>query len=156
MEQPESLRSLLISYQNGQMVLPESIVVESLPFATPLSVENAPLWVVGAILWRARTTPLVSFDALLEGVNVEPGPKSRIIVINAIGNDPKLPNFCLLGTGIPRLLELERSAMVVDEKAFFLPEGALASVRIQGETAVIPDLDFIENTLSQVIRRRSA
>jgi chemosensory pili system protein ChpA (sensor histidine kinase/response regulator) len=57
---PSNLRCLLITVQGGQVILPNSLVVEVLPFATPLRIEAAPHWVVGAMLWHNLTTPLIS------------------------------------------------------------------------------------------------
>ena len=42
MEASSNLRCLLIAVQGGQVILPNSLVVEVLPFATPLQIEAAP------------------------------------------------------------------------------------------------------------------
>ena len=156
MEELQNLSSVLIGLRKGQAILPQSVVVESLPYATPLRIENAPPWVVGAILWRARTTPLVSLETLIEGSRTDPGARSRIVVLNALGNDPKLPNYCILGTEMPQSISLRRSEIVIDEEEILRPEGVLAHVRINNEEGIIiPNLDFIEEVLSQVMRRKS-
>lgn len=56
----DNLRCLLITVQGGQVILPNSLVAEVLPFATPLRIESAPTWVVGAMLWHNLTTPIIS------------------------------------------------------------------------------------------------
>jgi chemosensory pili system protein ChpC len=157
MEQPEVLRSFLISFHHGQAVLPQSIVVESLPFATPLRIEHAPPWVVGAILWRARTTPLVNVDALVEGTSAASEAHSRIVVLNALGNDPKLRNYCVLATVAPQLIELERSIVALDEEEneILRPPGISRHIRVNGEPTIILDLDFIEGILSEIVLRKA-
>ena len=88
MEASSNLRCLLIAVQGGQVILPNSLVVEVLPFATPLQIEAAPHWVVGAMLWRNLTTPLVSLGRLIFRVAPEADLNSRIIFINAVGMNP--------------------------------------------------------------------
>lgn len=157
MEKPQVLPSFLVSFPNGRAVLPSSVVVESLPFATPLHMENAPPWVIGAILWRTRTTPLVSLNTLIEGTSANLGAHSRIIVLNALGSNPQLPNFGILGTETPYSINLERAHVTFDEiPEVLMPEGVLMRVRINDESVIIPDLDFIEEVLGTVMRRKSA
>lgn len=145
------LRSLLIPFQGGQAVLPHSTVVQVLPFAKSLRLENAPPWVTGAILWRSRTTPLVSLERLVCGITPGPGAHSRIIVVNALSNAPRLPSFGLLGARAPQLLDLERTAISLDEATEPLPAGVLSRVRINGQAAIIPDMDAIEAVLSRLM-----
>ena len=139
------------------MVLPQSIVVESLPFATPLKIERAPPWIVGAILWRARTTPLVNLDALIKGSLPDAETHSRIVVLNALSDDPKLRNYCVLATGVSRPIELDRASVSVadDDDEILRPPGVSRRARISsGEPAIIPDLDFIEEILRDVVLKK--
>ncbi len=156
MQQPQVLPSFLIPIQEGQVVLPRSIVVESLPFATPLKIERAPPWIVGAILWRARTTPLVNLDALIKGSLPDAETHSRIVVLNALSDDPKLRNYCILATGVSRPIELERASVSVagDDDEILRPPGISRRTRISGEPAIIPDLDFIEEILRDVVLKK--
>jgi chemosensory pili system protein ChpC len=119
--------------------------------------ECAPPWVVGAILWRARTTPLVNLDALIKGSLHDAEVRSRIVVLNALSDDPKLRNYCILATGVSTLIELERASVDVDDDddEILRPPGVLRHVRISGESAMIPDLDFIEDTLRDVVLKKS-
>ncbi len=154
----QALRSLLIPFQGGRAIVPNSIVVQVLPFATPLRVENAPPWVVGAMLWRARTIPLVSLGRLIHEADAEPGGSAhaRIVVVHTLGDDPNLPNFGILATDIPHLLNnLLRDDVVPDGSAMgALPEGILNRARIKGEAAIIPDLDAIEVVLRRIMTGR--
>ena len=154
MKSSQILHCCLISFGNGQAVLPHSSLVESLPFATPLRMENAPPWVAGAMLWGVRTTPLVNLDALLNGTNYDSGAHSRIIVINSVGNNPKLRNFGILGTAAPRTIDLTHGDVTLDETVrSSRPDGVLTHVRVNGESAIIPNMSFIEQALGALIRR---
>lgn len=148
-----NLRCLLITVQGGQVILPNSLVVEVLPFATPLRIEAAPHWVVGAMLWRNLTTPLVSLGRLIFRVAPEADLNSRIIFINALGSDSRLPHFGFLSTSVPRPLSLQRQEINLDPAAELNRPGVLSWAHYQDHPVVIPDLDAIEAVLQPLVRR---
>ena len=150
MEQSQTLRSILISFQGGIAVLPNSTVVEVLPFATPLRMEKAPPWVVGAILWKTLTIPIVSLERLVYRTNPGGGAHSRIIVVSALSNNPKLRDFGFLGTEAPQLMDLERNDIALHESKSALP-GVSCRVTVKGREAVIPDMAAIESVLSRLV-----
>lgn len=150
-----TLRSFLIPFPGGQAVLPNSLVVEVLPFATPLKIGGAPPWVVGAVLWQARTTPVVSLGRLLGDEDSSGGGHARILVVKALGGDPKLSHYGLLASGAPHPLSLKCADVVPDEQV--TPDedaGRLwlsRRVRVNGEPVVIPNLDAIEAALAPLL-----
>lgn len=156
METSPSLRCLLINVYGGQLLLPGSLVVEVLPFATPLQIEAAPHWVVGAMLWKNLTTPLVSLAHLIFRVAETEINYSRIIIINALGADPKLPHFGLLGAAPPRSINLRREELTPDET---VPEAeqhrpeVLCWARYEDQSVVIPDLEALEAVLRPLVHR---
>ncbi|MDG4553521.1 MAG: chemotaxis protein CheW [Candidatus Competibacter sp.] len=155
-EASANLRCLLVALQGGQLLLPNSLVVEVLPFATPLRIETAPHWVVGAMLWRNLTTPLISLGQLIFRVAPEADLNSRIIILNALGVDTKLPYFGILGTSAPRPLNLARHDLKLDPEVSaddLRQPGALCWARYQDQPVIIPDLDAIEAVLQPLIRR---
>ena len=154
MNASSNLRCLLIAVQGGQILLPNSLVVEVLPFATPLRMESAPHWVVGAMLWRNLTTPLVSLGRLIFRVTPEADLNSRIIFINALGSDSRLTHFGVLSTSVPRPLDLQRDEINLDPAmAGSNRPGILSWARYQDQPVVIPDLDAIEAVLQPLVRR---
>ncbi len=155
MEASANLRCLLVAVQGGQLLLPNSLVAEVLPFATPLWIEGAPEWVVGAMLWRNLTTPLVSLGRLIYGVAAEADLNSRIIIVNALGAHSRLPYFGLLGTAAPRPLNLHRFEIDLDPSAASRGEqlGVLSWAHYENEPVVIPDMDAIEAVLRPLVHR---
>jgi chemosensory pili system protein ChpC len=146
----------LITVQSGQVLLPSSFVVEVLPFATPLRIETAPHWVVGAMLWRNLTTPLVSLGRLIFRVPPDADLNSRIIIVNTLGADSRLPHFGILGTSAPRPVNLQRADLQPDaevgEADSQLP-GILSWARYQEQPVIVPDLEAIEAVLQPLVRR---
>ena len=156
MDASQNLRCLLITVQGGQVILPNSLVAEVLPFATPLRIESTPDWVVGAMLWHNLTTPLVSLGQWIFGIAPNADLNSRIIIVNALGTDPRLPHFGILGTAAPRPLNVQRQDIDQDLE---IPEkdqqqpGVLGWGRYRDQPFMIPDMDAIETVLQPLARR---
>ncbi len=156
MDAAENLRCLLISVQGGQAILPNSVIVEVLPFATPLKIESAPHWVVGAMLWRNLTTPLISLGRLIFRVSAESDLNSRIIIVNTLSADARLPHFGILGTSAPRPINLQRDELKLNpnvEDADLKLPGILSWARYQEQPVIVPDLEAIEAVLQPLVRR---
>ncbi len=156
MEASLNLRCLLITVQGGQIILPNSLVAEVLPFAAPLQIERAPHWVIGAMLWRNLTTPLVSLGRLIFRVKAEADLNSRIIIVNTLGADSKLPYFGILGTSAPRPLNLRRQDIQPDQNVAASEShrpGVLSWALHQDQPAIIPDMEAIEAVLQPLLRR---
>ena len=156
MEKSSNLRCLLISVQSGQLVLPNNLVAEVLPFATPLRIEDAPHWVVGTMLWRNLTTPLVSLGQMIFRVTPEADLNSRIIFVNTLSADSQLPHFGILGTSAPRPINLQRHELQPDTEiptSDLSRPGILSWARYQEQPVVVPDLEAIEAVLRPLVRR---
>jgi chemotaxis signal transduction protein len=147
-----TLRSFLMPFPGGQVILPHSSLVEVLPFTMALKIENAPCWVMGTALLRARHVPLVSLERLIDGAEAGPDTYARIILVNTLGTDPRLPYFGLLGTDAPRLLNLEREDITPDETPAAPITGVLCRVRVKDQPAIILDIDAIETVLAPFMR----
>ena len=151
--QPSSvLRSFLIPFQGGQVLLPHSSLVEVLSFTTALKLENAPPWVMGTVLSRARHVPLVSLERLINGAEAGPGTYAKIVLVNTLGTDSRLPYVGLLGTDAPRLLNVEREDITWDETPVAPITGVLCRVRVKGQAAIILDIDALEKILAPLVR----
>jgi chemotaxis signal transduction protein len=156
MDASSSLRCLLMTVQSGQIILPNSLVAEVLPFAMPLQIETAPHWVTGAMLWHNLTTPLISLGRLVFRVAPDADLNSRIIIVNTLGADSRLPHFGILGTAAPRPLNLRREDLKLNLE---IPDadrnrpGVLSWAGYQDQPVVIPDIDAIEAVLQPLVRR---
>ncbi|MEE4376673.1 MAG: chemotaxis protein CheW [Candidatus Competibacteraceae bacterium] len=154
----QSLRSFLISFRGGQGILPGSSMIEVLPFANPLTIDAAPGWVVGAMLWRAFNVPLVDLGGLIYGADPDMEAHSRIVMVNALSGHQALPYLGLLGTDAPRLLNLDRSQITTGETPLEMLEkdepnkGVLGWAVINRKLTIVPDLPAIGTTLVPLIQ----
>jgi chemosensory pili system protein ChpC len=147
------IRGVLIQIAGSQLLLPNAATVEVLSYADPDPMENAPDWLLGQIRWRGWRLPLVSF-ARVAGTHTEGASVgTKVIVLKALGGDPKLPYFALVAQGFPRLVTITRENMIVDsEHLETLPEGIRLRVMFNDDVALIPDLDAAERMIVEVLR----
>ena len=147
------IRGVLIQIAGAQLLLPNAATVEVLSFADPDPVDNAPEWLLGQIRWRGWRLPLISY-ARLAGTHGEGATAgTKVIVIKALGGDPKLPYFALVAQGFPRLVTITRENMIVDTAHMeTLPEGIRLRVMFNDDVALVPDLDSSERMILEVLR----
>ena len=149
------LEAVLLPVQNAQVLLPAAAVIEVLPYAKTLGLDNAPPWLVGTLLWGAATAPLVSLDALFGGVNPRAILHRRIVLLQAPTAHPRLHYFGFLTVAPPEPIRLLRSELVYDSSGEDVPLGALCRVlwgQGQRSSALIPDLDALERMLLKILR----
>ena len=145
------IRGVLIQIEGGRLLLPNATVSEVLSFAQPEPVEGAPDWILGRIRWRGWQLPLVAWARLSGIAPQEAGDLgSKVAVLKAFDDNPRRPYFALLTQGFPRLVTVSRSALVADAGES-LPDGALASVMLNEDRALVPDLDAIAARLDAAL-----
>lgn len=151
------IRGVLIQIAGAQLLLPNAATVEVLSYADPDPVEHAPDWLLGQIRWRGWRLPLVSY-ARIAGTHTPGSPVgTKVIVLKALGGDPRMPYFALVAQGFPRLVTITRENMIVatahDET---LPDGIRLRVMFNDDVALVPDLDGTERMLADVLRPAAA
>lgn len=150
----QDIRGVLIQVAGGRLLLPNATIAEVLSYADPEPVAGAPDWLLGRIRWRGWQLPLVAF-ARLSGIAEERGGLgSKVIVLKALGGDPKAPYFAILTQGFPRLVTVARDTVVTDTtNNDALPEGVQARVLLNEDEALLPDLEHIEVLVGQALRQ---
>ena len=150
----DDIRGVLIQVAGGRLLLPNATIAEVLSYADPDPIENTPDWLLGRIRWRGWQLPLIAF-ARLSGIAEEQGGLgSKVIVLKALGGDPKFPYFALLTQGFPRLVTVSRDTVVTDSSSdASLPEGVQARVLLNENDALLPDLDRVELMIGEALRK---
>ena len=150
----DDIRGVLIQVAGGRLLLPNATIAEVLSYADPDPIENTPDWLLGRIRWRGWQLPMIAF-ARLSGIAEEKGGLgSKVIVLKALGGDPKFPYFALLTQGFPRLVTVSRDTLVTDTSVdAALPEGVQARVLLNENEALLPDLEHVEVLISQALRQ---
>jgi chemosensory pili system protein ChpC len=147
----KDIRGVTITVTGGRLLLPNANIAEIITFAEPEAVADAPEWVLGRLRWRGWRLPLVSFSRLA-GLAVDEGELgAKVAVLRALGGHPRLPYFCLLTQGFPRLTTVSSDALIPADEGS-LPAGAQMRVLLRDEYSFIPDLVDIERRLLDVLR----
>jgi chemosensory pili system protein ChpC len=152
MEQ-QTVRAFLLPFKSGHVLLPHSSMVEVLPFATPLTMENAPSWVVGTMLWRARDVPLVALENLVLNIQPKLDSHARIVMVNTLNTQADFPYMGLLGTDAPRLVNVNYDEITrIDPPSEYTGSGVLSWAQFKEHLTIIPDMDAIEAVLSPLMQ----
>lgn len=148
---PDELRGVIVQTGAGQLLLPNSVITEVLSFSDPDAVDGAPSWLLGLIRWRGWQVPLLDF-ADLAGVQARAtqlqGGRRRVIVVKALGGNPRLPYMALLADGFPRLVTVKASNLQAPADATDIAACIHAIATLNDEEAIIPDLDKVEAKLT--------
>lgn len=148
------IRGVLIQVEGARLLLPNATIAEVLSFAEPEAIEGAPRWLLGRIRWRGWQLPLVSFSRLSGIADEAGGIGSKVVVLKALGDDPKLPHVALLTQGFPRLVTVARDALVAEAgggDGHDLPVGVRLRVLLNDEPALVPDVDAIEGAIQDAL-----
>lgn len=149
----QEIRGVLIQIEGARLLLPNATISEVLSYAPPEAVENAPDWLLGRIRWRGWQLPLVSFARLAGIAEEQGGLGSKVIILKALGGNPKTPYFALLTQGFPRLVTVSRDKLAFDaEEQSGMPEAVQASVMLNEDAAWVPDLARIEMMIGEALR----
>ncbi len=145
------IRGVLITVNQGRLLLPNASVAEVITFSDPDRIEGAPSWMLGQIRWRGWRLPLLSFSRFAGWSQEEGQIGAKVVVLKALGGNPKLPYFAVLSQGFPRLVTVSRRALSEASGGEALPEGIYARVMLNDDAAVVPDLAGLENLIQQAL-----
>lgn len=145
------IRGVTIAVTNGRLLLPNATVAEVITFSEPEPVDGAPDWLLGRIRWRGWRIPMLSF-ARLAGFSAQEGERgAKVAVLKALSGHPRLPYFCMITQGFPRLTTVSADALLERAEDTPLPSGVLMRVQLRDDEAVIPDLEDVEGRLVQAL-----
>jgi chemosensory pili system protein ChpC len=146
------IRGVLIQVAGARLLLPNATIAEVLSFADPDPVPNAPDWLLGRIRWRGWQLPLIAFARLAGIADERGGLGSKVVVLKALGGDPKAPFFALLTQGFPRLVTVSQAALAAAAgEGEALPAGVQARVVLNEDAALLPDLEQDELLIGQAL-----
>ena len=148
---PREIRCVLIPSAGVRLLLPNAAVAEVITLAGVEPVDDAPEWLVGRIAWRGWRIPLVSFDHVAALAGEVPGQATRVAVLKALGNRPEMPYIAVLTHGFPRLTTLNAELLLPTHDGHDLPFGVRARVLVRDDTAIVPDLEQLEDTLLEML-----
>jgi chemosensory pili system protein ChpC len=146
-EIPGQVRSLWIPLRQVNMLLPHAVVAEIGNYRVPDGRGDSPDWMLGDINWRGVTIPVISLEALCG----EPAPTnlvySRLLIMNSVRPASSVPFYAIVTAGLPRPLPFDNALISGAEPCGH--EALQCRLAIDGEIAVIPDLEYLQTQLEQ-------
>ena len=151
----QDIRGVMIGVTGARVLLPNATVAEVITYSPPEPVDGAPDWMLGRIRWRGWRLPVISYARMIGSAQDEGEFGAKVVVLKALGGNPRHSYFALLTQGFPRLVTVSQDALTQEEAGQAI-EGVLMHVRLRDEDAVIPDLAAIEARLAEIDALRAA
>ena len=147
------ISSMLLPIEGRTLLLPGVVVAEIVTFVMPEpdDSEDVPAWFLGHIYWRNQRVPLASFEAVTGGAAPFIASHCRIAILNNTGLNHQLNFFAILLQGTPKLLRLTPDELFVNHEKIS-EEGETLHVTVNGEEAVIPDVQFVERAIVEYLQ----
>ncbi len=140
------LSALLLPVTGQLLVVPTAVVAEIIKRRELTPPEGAPEWLLGHVKWHQDAVPVLSFEALNGQSLTEQDSGSRIVIIATLDAQSGQRHYALLTRGVPNLLRLTPDD--IQQLDGVAPGTAeRMKVRVHGQAAAIPDLDYIEKSL---------
>ena len=151
----DELYSLLVPLNQERLILPRACVAEVVRYA-PLHTEEAlPPWFRGHIAWNGRQVPVVSFEELAGLTPAEPGGRTRVAILAAIGGRLSPGYFGVLTEGFPQLVRVNREVVQPAARQAWPENGpVICQIRMINEYPLIPDLEVIEDLIEDALNPR--
>lgn len=144
------VRCLTLSLNGMSLLLPNTMVAE-VSEVLPVNVAaNTPEWLSGFVSWRGRTVPAVSFEKLLGQDTAVRHGDNRMVVLNTLNGNPGIPFIAMEIQGLPHLSLLKHGMLEHAENEQRKEPVVLATVRVDGEVAIVPNVDVIERMLQNL------
>lgn len=141
---PSDIRGVLIQVKGARLLLPNATIAEVLSYAPPEPIVDAPHWLLGRLRWRGWQLPLIAFAEMAGFAQEDAQLGSKVVVLKALGGDPRAPYFAMLTQGFPRLVTVSQDGLLLDTNQEGIPQGVHARVVLNEDVAFVPDLVAVE------------
>jgi len=142
-----AVRALVVPLAGINLLVPNTVVAEVIPYGEPAPLPEAVPWMAGMVQWRGLKVPLFAFEVFVGLASEPPAGANRLVIINTLRGNERLPFIAVASQGIPRALRVSEQAVQQSAPA---PEPGLAYRLAVDEVALaIPELDAIEDALIQ-------
>ena len=146
------VRSVLIPLQGGQLLLPNATVAEVVNYLPPEPLADVPDWLLGIVSWREQRVPVVSFERLIgQALDDKPGRQTRLAIFYTLNGNPERPYIAVRADAIPHLVRVSKRNIADEHEPKELGPQVLRQVQVNGEGAMIPDLDVVEREVEKVL-----
>jgi chemosensory pili system protein ChpC len=143
----DAVRCLALPIVGEKILVPNAVVAEVFAADSVSPVAESANWLLGSLTWRGQVLPLVCMEAALGGDSLEADGRSKIVVLNTFSAREPLKNFAILVQGIPHQVLATDHTVQLETPINGARPFVTADLLVEGERALIPDLDAIEQAL---------
>lgn len=151
-EEALELPTFVVPIQKANLLVPNATVAEIIPYEPLQRVSETPDWFLGYLGWRGIQVPVVSFEML----TVERGSFSLVsvasaslVVLKALGGREGLDFIAIVAQALPKLHRITEDQLFDTGEPTTKTE--LVKVRFGNDIVSIPDLDYVEWSVSEVL-----
>ncbi|MDA1073216.1 MAG: chemotaxis protein CheW [Proteobacteria bacterium] len=140
---------VLIPAGDEGLLLPNVCIAEVLPWRRVNKIKNAPDWCVGMAEWRGQNIPVIRFDVMNKGNPSDDESHRCLVVMNRARLTNGAAFYALAATGLPKILKLSGEDLTNQSRG--IQDAEVAAVRVGTENAIIPNLEFVETRVRNLI-----
>ncbi|GMQ96728.1 MAG: chemotaxis protein CheW [Gammaproteobacteria bacterium] len=150
------IRALMIPIEGGNLVLPDVAIAQIMSVLQPVPIDDAPPWFLGMVPWQKQEIPLISFEVASGMTTSNRRQLSQAVVIKVLGDNEALPCYGIVMSDIPHPVRITGETILPSEDAADVAATISCNVQIDGEDAMIPDLDALESMIIEHMPAKAA
>jgi len=147
-EEAKELACVLIPLAETHLLLPNVTIAEILPWRRIKPLQGAPKWCLGLLGWRGETVPVIQFEAMNGGDMIGTPHNRCLLIMNRARRANGRAFYGLASTGLPRIVHLSDDDL--QNRSVRLGPAEVAALNVGTETAVVPNLSYIEEQLTML------
>ena len=139
-------KGALLPLANHLLLIPSLLMVETIGAHHKLTQQtNAPQWCSEVVEWNGLSIPVVNFEDACHLPSEEQAEHSRLVVVNTVSGDQRLPLLAIKLYGIPSGIDLLPTMLLAINQTN--QPWILNEVRIGNMHAIIPNLVAMEQAI---------
>lgn len=148
----QDIYSLLVPLSEQRLLVPRANVAEVTGHRECTSIEGAPSWLLGTILWEKEAIPLISFEGAMGQSLPDANARTRILLLRTLTDTLKVPCFGIVTHGFPQLVRVNALVVTRDETNDWPDEGpVLCQLRMVNQTPLVPDIEYLEQQIAAAL-----
>lgn len=144
------LITMLLPVGSKSLLLPNVAVAEIIQLGELAVTADMPIGYIGSCSWRGTRIPVISFDAINQDETHDGETGFHAAVINGSCEAKELPFYAIVTNSTPRMMRISNKEIIENADGAVGP-AELMMVDACGEAATIPNLDYIESRLADIV-----
>lgn len=147
------LPTFVVPLQKSNILVPNATVAEIIPYEPLQRVQDTPDWFLGYLDWRGVQVPVASFEMLTverASFSLVSVSSASLVILRGFTESSDFRYLAIVAQALPRLVRI--GAEELHEVQEPVRQTELMKASYGDEIISIPDFDYIEEKIQQVIR----